>query len=76
MSLHPQSIGPVPEDTAHIARAAFPRGNLCIRFRNELGTLYSDENFASLFATRGQPATAPWSLLLVSLLYYVDNLSD
>lgn len=76
MSLHPQSIGPVPEDTAPIARAAFPRGNTCLRLRDELGTLFSDEDFASLFPTRGQPAEAPWRLLLVSLLQYAENLSD
>jgi transposase len=76
MSLHPQSIGPVPEDTARVARAAFPRGNPCLRLRDELGTLFSDEDFASLFPTRGQPAEAPWRLMLVSLLQYAENLSD
>src|SRR3954454_13227477 len=76
MSLHPQSIGPVPEDTARVARAAFPRGNPCLRLRDELGTLFSDQDFASLFPTRGQPAEAPWRLLLVSLLQYAENLSD
>jgi len=25
MSLHPESIGPVPEDTARVAHAAFPK---------------------------------------------------
>src|SRR3954466_3375038 len=76
MSLHPQSIGPVPEDTARVARAAFPRGNPCLRLRDELGTLFSDQDFASLFPTRGQPAEAPWRLMLVSLLQYAENLSD
>jgi hypothetical protein len=27
MSLRPQPIEPVPEDTARVARAAFPKGN-------------------------------------------------
>jgi transposase len=76
MSLHPQSIGPVPEDTVRVARAAFPRGNPYLRLRDELGTLFSDQDFASLFPTRGQPAEAPWRLLLVSLLQYAENLSD
>src|SRR3982751_1663728 len=31
MSLHPQPVGPVPDDTARVARAAFPRGNFCLR---------------------------------------------
>jgi len=76
MSLHPQSIGPVPEGTVRVARAAFPRGNPYLRLRDELGTLFSDEDFAFLFPTRGQPAEAPWRLLLVSLLQYAENLSD
>jgi transposase len=76
VSLHPQSVGPVPDDTTRVARAAFPRGNPCLRLRDELGTLFSDEDFASLFPTRGQPAEAPWRLLLVSLLQYAENLSD
>ena len=67
MSLHPQSIGPVPEDTVRVARAAFPRGNPYLRLRDELGTLFS---------TCGQPAEAPWRLLLVSLLQYAEHLSD
>lgn len=76
MSLHPQSIGPVPEDTARVTRAAFPRGNPYLRLRNELGTIFSDEDFASLFPTRGQPGEALWRLILVSLLQYAENLSD
>jgi transposase len=76
VSLHPQSVGPVPDDTARVARAAFPRGNPCLRLRDELGTLFSDEDFTSLFPSRGQPAEAPWRLMLVSLLQYAENLSD
>ena len=30
MSMHPQPIGPVPEDTARVARAAFPKGNVSL----------------------------------------------
>jgi hypothetical protein len=33
MSLRSHTVGPVPEETARIARAAFPRGNLYIRMR-------------------------------------------
>ena len=27
MSLHPHALEPVPEETARVARAAFPKGN-------------------------------------------------
>lgn len=58
MSLKPQPIGPVPEETARIARAAYPRGNIYLQLRDTLGTIYEDEQFADLFPQRGQPAEA------------------
>jgi transposase len=42
MSLRPEKIGPVPEETARVARAAFPKGNLCLRLCDVLGTIYDD----------------------------------
>lgn len=59
MSLKPELIGPVPVETARIARAAFPKGNLYLRLRNELGPLYQDDLFADLFPSCGQPAETP-----------------
>lgn len=38
MSLQPQPIGSVPEETSRVARAAFPKGNLYITLRDEIGT--------------------------------------
>jgi transposase len=38
--------------------------------------IYRDEMFADLFPARGQPATAPWRLALVSVFQYVEGLSD
>ncbi len=76
MSLHPQPIGPVPEETVRVAHAAFPSGHLYLTLRDEFGVIFSDEAFAPLFPTRGQPAEAPWRLALVSLLQYAENLSD
>src|SRR5262245_6092010 len=49
MSLHPHAIGPVPDETARIARAVFPRGNPYLELRDVLGSLYTDEDFADLF---------------------------
>ena len=76
MSLNPMDIPPVPEETTCVARAAFPKGTPFLRFRDELGVIYRDEMFASLFPKRGQPATAPWRLALVSVFQYVEGLSD
>ena len=50
-----QVIGPIPEETARVARAAFPKGNLYLRIRDEVGTIYEDPLFVSLFPNVGQP---------------------
>ena len=55
MTLRPQAIYTVPEDTARVARAAFPRGNSYLGMHDKLGRIYADHDFAALFPTRGQP---------------------
>lgn len=76
MSLHPQPIGPVPEDIARVARAAFPKGTTYVRTRDVLGAVYEDEDFAELFEVRGRPAIAPWRLALVTVMQFTEGLSD
>ena len=76
MSLQPQEIAPVPEETQRIARAAFPRGNIYVRMRDEIGTIYDDPMFAQLFPSRGQPAESPWRLALITVMQFVEGLSD
>jgi transposase len=76
MSLRPEVIGPVPEETARVARAAFPKGNVYMKMRDELGVVYDDVSFAPLYATRGRPAEAPWRLALVTVLQFAEGLSD
>ena len=76
MALHPQSIQPIPRLTKEIAQQAFPKGNLYMTLRDELGTFYQDEGFAQLYSREGQPALRPWHLALVCLMQYMANLSD
>src|SRR3954451_24475451 len=76
MSLKPTPVGPVPELTAYVARAAFPKGNPYLRLRDELGVIFADDDFADLFPRRGQPALAPWRLALVTVLQFREGLSD
>src|ERR671917_2016068 len=76
MSLRPTPCRDVPAATAAIARAAFPHGSPYLRLRDHLGTIFSDAQFASLFAPCGQPAECPWRLALVSVLPIAENLSD
>ena len=76
MSLHPSLIEPVPEQTAQIAHAAFPKGSPYLTLRDELGTLYRDDDFSTLFPASGQPALPPWRLALVTILQFRESLSD
>lgn len=76
MTLHPEPMGPIPEETLRVARAAFPKGNIYMRMRDELGALYTDEDFADLFPSCGQVALAPWRLALVSVMQFAENLTD
>jgi transposase len=39
MSMRPSPIEPVPEETARVARAAFRKGNLLMRIRDDGGVL-------------------------------------
>lgn len=76
MSLRIEPLPVIPEETARVARAAFPKGNLYLKMRDELGVFYSDADFADLFPTRGQPAFSPWRLALVTVMQFVEGLSD
>ncbi len=76
MSLYPQPIAPIPDQTARVARAAFPKGNVLIKMRDELGAIYKDEAFAHLFPSRGKPGDAPWRLALVTIFQFAEGLSD
>lgn len=76
MSLTPSIIEPVPAQTVQVARAAFPKGNLYLSMRDELGTLFEDQDFAELFSRRGYPAFTPWRLALITIMQFLENLSD
>jgi transposase len=76
VSLHAQPAFPIPTETERVARAAFPKGTLCLHITDALGVIFCDEQFAALYPKRGQPAEAPARLALVTLLQFVENLSD
>jgi len=76
MSLHPRPIGRIPAETMRVAQAAFPRGTVVTRLRDEFADLYRDEDFAALYPRRGQPGLAPWRLSLVTVLQFLEHLSD
>jgi transposase len=76
MALHPHVIAPVPDETARVARAAFPTGNPSLPWRDHLGTMFQDDDFAALFPARGSPGLPPWPLALVTLRPFRANLAD
>jgi transposase len=76
MSLRPQVAYLVPQETARVARAIFPTGNLVMRMYDDLGMLFHDLDFAELFPPQGQPALAPTRLALVTLLQFMEGLTD
>jgi transposase len=77
MALHPKDFSTVPEETARVAHAAFPKGNPYLTLRDELGDIYQDSMFAPLFASsRGRPAESPACAALVTALQFAERLPD
>ena len=74
--LRRQPLPPIPQETARVAQAAFPKAHSYLRLADELGPLFTDETFEALFPTHGQPACSPWRLALVTILQYAEGLSD
>ncbi|MEU5431688.1 IS1182 family transposase [Streptomyces olivoreticuli] len=75
MSMQPRGLSPVPEQTAVVARAAFPMGSLPMRVRDRLAGVFADEPFAGSFGVRGAPGMPPAVLSLVTVLQFTENLT-
>jgi transposase len=60
MALQPEKFPEIPEETARVARILFPKGNRYMWLRDELGVIYDDEQFTSLYPNVGQLAEQPW----------------
>ena len=76
MSLRPHALESVPEETARVARAAFPKGNPYLLLRDTLGTIFQDDDFATCFPLDGQPGLPPWRLALVTIMQFREHLAD
>lgn len=74
--LKPNPNYEIPIETRQIARASFPKGNTFMKMRDEMGTIFTDEEFADLYPGLGQPAIPPWQLALITVMQYVENLTD
>ena len=76
MTLHAQNEFSIPEETARVARAAYPQSNLYMKMRDALGTIYQDQSFAQLFPQNGRPVEAPWRLAFITVVQFIKGLPD
>ncbi|MCA9947816.1 MAG: transposase, partial [Anaerolineales bacterium] len=47
-----------------------------MKMRDELGTIYSDGQFADLYPKVGQPAASPWRLALMTIVQFAEDMTD
>jgi len=76
MTLQPQYEFSIPEETARVARAAYPKGNIYMKMRDALGTIYHNESFAHVFPQNGRPVEAPWRLAFITVVQFMEGLPD
>lgn len=77
MTLHARDLFFIPAATAQVAGAAFPKGNVYLTMRDQLGLWYKDSDFAPLFtSTHGRPAESPGMLGLVTIMQFAEGLTD
>ncbi len=76
MSLIMRTMFDIPEETVRVARAAFPKGNVYMKMRDELGVVYTDHEFVGMFAWGGQAAESPGMLAMVMIMQYAEGLGD
>ena len=76
MSLKSTRPTQIPELTAHVAKNAFPKGNIYIEFRDHFGFPFEDEEFEPLYSTDGRKEYSPARLAFVSIVQALEGLSD
>lgn len=74
--LKPEKKVAIPEMTQIVVKTAFPKGNIFIKMRDELGPIFEDEAFADLYPGLGQPAESPARLAMVTVMQFMENLTD
>jgi len=76
MTCNPTLWYVIPEATARAAQRAFPKGNRYMTMYETLGPMFTNPDFADLYAYRGRPAEAPARLALVLVFQQIEQLSD
>jgi len=76
MSLQYDGPGTIPAETVRVARAAFPKGSVALEMRDLLGGFVRDHDLDRVYLLRGRPVEAPWRMALVTVLQFMEGLSD
>jgi transposase len=66
----------VPEETSRLAHVVCPENDRCFLLHEEMSGVFTDRLFDDLFPHRGQPAVPPWQLALITILQFMEGLSD
>ena len=75
LSSQSYSIRPVPEETARVARAANPRGNPYMAFRDELDRGFKNDELVDILRPLDQASPSSLQLSLVTILQLRKNLT-
>ena len=76
MALYQTHSFEIPEETRRVALAAFPKGNVYLTMHHKLGPLFTEVDFTGLFDWRGQEGVCPALLSMVTLLQFMEGLTD
>lgn len=66
----------IPDETAAVAHAAFPKSNTIMRMRDHFGSLFFNQDFAHLYHAEGTSAYSPARLALILIFQFAEGLSD
>jgi transposase len=74
--LRPTPLPPIPPETQRLGQLLYEPANVFRQIGDEFADAFCDEQFAALYSSLGQPALSPTLLSLVSILQYLEHLSD
>src|SRR5258706_3954738 len=66
----------IPDQTAAVARAAFPKPTAIMRMRDAIGALFFNQEFAHLYHAEAAAAYSPARLALITIFQFAEGLSD
>jgi transposase len=66
----------IPDETAAVAHAAFPKSTTIMRMRDAFGSLFFNQDFAHLYHAEGASAYSPARLALILIFQFLEGLSD